>query len=93
MPKNSGKTDGFGTRLTRKPGKYDTMRMNDLSRKSKTIYRKLSIEPDIINDCVSSWLTATGFINRNTFVDHIQPDSSGGYLVTVKECNGDQEET
>lgn len=59
------------------------------NKKSKTTSRRLTITRDIIEDCLSSWLTATGFIARNEFViDVIQLDAQN-YFVDVK--NGQEE--
>lgn len=62
------------------------------NKKSKITSQKLMISTDTIEDCVSSWLTATGFIRKNqivTFLDYIAAE--GKYEVTVEDCDATKE--
>lgn len=56
------------------------------SKKSKTT--SLKITDDTVHDCLSSWLTATGFISRNQLVVGVQREDEG-YTILVKEADGD----
>lgn len=59
-------------------------------RKSRTTSATLTINKDTVEDCLSSWLTATGFIRRDQFVTGIKYFEGEGYIVKV--TNGREKE-
>ncbi len=75
--KLSGKTEGSSLR----PTKYDIMRMKMADKKLKTTSRRIMIPKEIIEDCLSSWLTATREIEKFEFVTgvyaHYSSDNVG----------------
>lgn len=67
------------------------------NKKLKSTSRKiLTVNPDTINDCVSSWLTATGMIARDEFVIGIELESglARGDIpqYEVEICSGKEKE-
>lgn len=92
MPRNSGKTND----TVHRPTKYESMRMKTGKKTSKNTSRKLiSISRETVEDCLSSWLTATGFISKNEFVSSVGRGQTTGYYFrdyVVEISDGSKEE-
>ncbi len=100
MPKLSGKTLSLDTKFIKK---YERMRMKTGAKNSKTTWTTISIPRETIDDCVSSWLTATRAIEKNQYVSLIipsnaeaaslfYPDETLSYTVRVERINGQEKE-
>lgn len=63
------------------------------AKKSKTTSRILTVSRETIEDCVSSWLTATGFISRNEFVNAVDLNvRDQKYIIEVENGQKEKEE-
>ena len=57
------------------------------AKKSKITSQSLTVSRETIEDCVSSWLTATGFIRKNQYVSCVGFNAKDqNYIVEVEDA-------